>query len=176
MNPGQVDARPMGNGRGELSGLKVVLAILVAQLELREAQLLEQLLVPLQSMLLLQVVRAAVARALVDRGVGTLFPAVEGAVAVGTPIRSFPGAMTGRKLGQAATDFAKQLAGLAAIVEVEELRRCAAVGTTTRRRQWVSTATPNWRQRPTMVSLILSTQLLPVQGQGGCVKGVRGST
>ena len=37
MNAGEVDGRAMGNGRGQLSGLKVVFAILVAQLELREA-------------------------------------------------------------------------------------------------------------------------------------------
>jgi hypothetical protein len=154
----------MGSGRGELSGLKVVLAILVAQLELREAQLLEQLLVPLQSMLLLQVVRAAVARALVDRGVGTLFPAVEGAVAVRTPVRSVSGAMRGRELGQAATDFAKQLAGLAAIVEVEEMARRTAMNTVTARRRGACALSPHGSQGSAMPLLIAVTQLLPVQG------------
>jgi hypothetical protein len=104
----------MGSGRGELSGLEAVFPILVAQLELGEAQLLQQFLVPLQSLLLLQVVRAAVARALVDRGVRALFPAVEGAVAVATPVTGGVGqAMARSQLRQTATDFATQLAGLA---------------------------------------------------------------
>jgi len=164
MNAGQVDARPMGGGRGELSGLKVVLAILVAQLELREAELLEQLLVPLQSMLLLQVARAAVTRALVDGALGALFPAVEGAVAVGAPIRSFPGAMTGRELGQAATDFAKQLAGLATVIEVEEIARRSAMSTATVGRRSAGTLSPYGSKGSAMPLLIAVTQLLPVQG------------
>jgi len=47
MNAGEVDARRSGSGRGQLSGLKVVCTILVAQLELREAEFLKQLLIPL---------------------------------------------------------------------------------------------------------------------------------
>ena len=47
MKAGEVDARRSGSGRGQLSRLKVVLAILVAQLELGEAEFLEQLFVPL---------------------------------------------------------------------------------------------------------------------------------
>ncbi len=74
---------------------------------------------------------------------------------------------------QAATDFATQLAGLATIVEVEELRGCAAVGTTRGRRRRVGTTTPNRRQRPTMIALILSTQLLPVQSRRGSGDGRR---
>jgi hypothetical protein len=115
-------------------------------------------------MLLLQVARAAVARALVDGAVGTLFPAVEGAVAVGTPIRSFPGAMTGRKLGQAATDFAKQLAGLAAIVEIEEIARRTAMSTATVGRRGVCALSPYGSKGSAMPLLIAVTQLLPVQG------------
>jgi len=135
VNAGQVNARSIGSGRGQLSGPKVVCPILVAQLELGEAQLLQQFFVPLQGLLLLQVVRAAVARALIDRGVGALFPAVEGAVAVGTPIAGGVGEAKARsELRQEATDFATQLAGLATIVEVEELRGCAAVSTATGRR------------------------------------------
>jgi hypothetical protein len=97
----------------------MVFAILVAQLELGEAQLLQQFLIPLQSLLLLDVVRAAIARTLVDRAIRTLFPAVEGALAVGTPITGRVGeAMARSELRQQATDFAAQLAGLATIVEV----------------------------------------------------------
>jgi hypothetical protein len=114
-------------------------------------------------MLLLQVARAAVARALVDGAVGALFPAVEGAVAVGTPIRSFPGAMTGRKLGQAAADFAKQLAGLAAIVEVEEIARGSAMSTATAGRRGACALSPYGSQGSAMPVLIAVTQLLPVQ-------------
>jgi hypothetical protein len=40
MNAGEVDARPRGSRRGQLSRLKVVFAILVAQLELRQAEFL----------------------------------------------------------------------------------------------------------------------------------------
>src|SRR6516164_3716356 len=128
MKAGQVDGGPIGSGRGELSRLKVVFPILVAELELGEAQLLQQFLIPLQSLLLLHVVRAVITRALVDGGVGALFPAVEGAVAVGTPVTGGMGqAMARSELRQTATDFATQLAGLATIVEVEERRGCAAV-------------------------------------------------
>jgi hypothetical protein len=168
MNAGQVDGGPIGSGRGQLSELKVVFAILIAELELGEAQLLQQLLVPLQSLLLLEVVRAAVARALIEGGVGALLPAIEGAVAVGTPVTGGVGeAMARSELRQATTDFATQLAGLATIVEVEEPRGCAAVGTTSDGRHRAGTATPpHRRQWPTVVSLVLSTQLLPVQGGG----------
>ena len=168
MNAGEVNGRPMGSGRGQLSGLKVVLAILVAQLELGKAQLLQELLIPLQGLLFLEVVGAAVARALVDRGVRALFPAVEGTVAVGTPVRSLGRTLAASELRPAATDFTTQLAGLATIVEVEERRGCAAVGATAGGRQRAGTATsPNRSQRLTVVSLILSTQLPPVQGGGG---------
>ena len=132
MQTGDVDGRPMGSGRGQLGGLEVVLAILVAQLELRAAELLQQLLVPVQGLLLLPVMRAVLARAFVDGAVGTLLPAEEGVAAVGAPVRSFRRAMTASDLRDAATDFAAQLAGFPAIVGVEEVAGCAAVGTTTR--------------------------------------------
>jgi len=123
--------------------------------------------------LLLEVVRAAVARALVEGGVGALFPAVEGAVAVGTPVTGGVGQTMARsKLRQAATDLAVQLAGLATIVKVEELRGCAAVGTTRGGRQGAGTVTPpNRRPWATVVALILSTQLLPVPGRRGRSQG-----
>src|SRR6516225_4899804 len=175
MKAGQVDGGPIGSGRGELSRLKVVFPILVAELELGEAQLLQQFLIPLQSLLLLHVVRAVITRALVDGGVGALFPAVEGAVAVGTPVTGGMGqAMARSELRQTATDFATQLAGLATIVEVEERRGRAAVGTTTGGWHRAGAATPpHRRQGPTVVSLILSSQLLPVQGRGGRSQGRR---
>ena len=117
MNAGQVDGRSIGSGGVQLSGLKVVFPILVAGLELGETQLLQQLLVPLQGLLLLEVVRAVVARALVEGGVGALFPAVEGTAAVPTPVTGLGLTMAASELRQAATDFAVQLAGLATIVE-----------------------------------------------------------
>src|SRR5262250_246192 len=175
MNAGQVDGRSIGSGGVQLSGLEVVFPILVAQLELGEAQLLQQFLIPLQSLLLLEVMRAAVARTFVERGVGALFPAVEGAVAVGTPVTGGVGeAMARSELRQKATDFATQLAGLATIVEVEEVRGCAAVSATTSRRHRAGSATPpDRRQWPTVVSLILSPQRPPVQGRGGRSQGRR---
>src|SRR5215469_13343606 len=96
MNAGQVDEGRIGRGRGQLSWLEVVLAVLVAELELREAELLQEPFVPLQGSLFLPVVRAMVARALVDRAVGLLFPAIEGAVAVRAPVTSFRRAETRR--------------------------------------------------------------------------------
>ena len=76
--------------------------------------------------------------------------------------------MAASELRQAMTDPATQLAGLATIVEVEELRGCAAVSTTTGRRHRAGTATPpNRRQWTTVVALILSTQWLPVQSRRG---------
>lgn len=65
---------------------------------------------------------------------------------------------------QATTDFAAQLAGLAAIVEVKEGRRCTTVGATTSARQGMGTTSANRCQRTTMLAPILSTQWLPVQG------------
>jgi len=102
-----------------LSRLEVVLTILVAQLELREAQLLQELFVPLQGLLFLSVVRAVIGRALVNRAVGELFPATEGAVAVRAPITSFGRAEARRELRQAATDFAAELRGATSIVAVK---------------------------------------------------------
>jgi hypothetical protein len=81
--------------------------------------------------------------------------------------------MVGSKLRQATTDLAKQLAGLLAIVEVEELRGCGAVGATTTSRQGVGTASANRGQRPTMLAQILSAQLPPVQGRRSCRGGGR---
>jgi hypothetical protein len=79
--------------------------------------------------------------------------------------------MVASQLRQATTDFAKQLAGLTTIVAVEELRRCAAVGATASSWQGAGTASANRRQRSTMLALILSTQLLPVQGGLGRRRG-----
>ena len=76
--------------------------------------------------------------------------------------------MAASQLRQATTDFAQQLAGLATVIEVEEVRRCVAVGAATSFGQGMGTASANRRQRPAMLALILSTQLLPVQaGRGG---------
>jgi hypothetical protein len=122
--------------------------------------------------LLLEEVRAVIARAFIEGRVGTLFPAVKGAVTVGTPVMSRAGeAMAASQLRQATTDFAKQLAGLATIVAVEELRRCAAVGATASSWQGAGTAPANRRQGSTLLALILSTQLLPVQGGLGRRRG-----
>jgi hypothetical protein len=76
--------------------------------------------------------------------------------------------MAASQLRETATDFAPQLAGLAAIVEVEELRGCAAVGAATGSRQGAGTASANPRQSLTMLAQILSTQLLPVEGGRSC--------
>jgi hypothetical protein len=72
--------------------------------------------------------------------------------------------MTGRKLGQAATDFAKQLASLAAIVEVEEIARRTAMSTAAAGRQGACTLSPHGSKGSAMPPLIAVTQLLPVQG------------
>jgi len=168
MQTGEVDGGPIGSGRGELGGLEVVFTILIAQLELRAAELLEQLLVPVQGLLLLEVVRATLGRTFVEGAVGPLFPAEEGTAAVGAPVRSFGGAMTTGDLRDAATDFATQLAGVTAIVAVEEVAGRAAMRTTTAGRQGIRAGTPNRRQRSTVLALVLSPQLSPVQSAGGC--------
>jgi hypothetical protein len=116
--------------------------------------------------LLLEVVRAVIARTLIEGAVGALFPAVEGAVAVRTPVTSGASATMARsQLRQALTDFATELAGLATVLEVEELGGGIAVGATASLRQGAGTASSNRRQRLPMLALILSTQLLPVQGR-----------
>jgi hypothetical protein len=118
--------------------------------------------------LLLEVVRAVIARAFVESGVNTLFPAVESALAVRTPVTSRTGGtMAASQLRQATTDFATELAGLATVIEVKELRRCMAVGAATSFGQGVGATSANRRQRPAMLALILSTQLLPVQAGRG---------
>ena len=73
--------------------------------------------------------------------------------------------MAGSDLGQAATDFATQLAGLAAIVAVEITGWSAAMGATTSGRKGTRPPTPNWRQGMAMGFLKPGTQLLPVQGE-----------
>ena len=75
--------------------------------------------------------------------------------------------MTACDLRQAATDFAAQLAGFPAIVGVDEVARCAAVGTTTVGRQGASAGTLNRRQRSAVLALVLNHQLPPVQSAGG---------
>ena len=60
-------------------------------------------------------------------------------------------------------DFAAQLAGLATVVEIEVIPRCAAMGATTGWREGVRAPAPNRRKRSAVVSLVLGTQLLPVQ-------------
>jgi hypothetical protein len=147
----------------ELSRLEVVLAILVAQLELREAELLEELLVPLQGLLFLSVVGAVVARALVDGAVGELLPAIESAVAVRAPITSFRGLEPGNQLRQAATELAAQLRALAAIVEIEEIARRAAMRATAGGGQRTTAASFHRCQRPSVGALVIGTQRLPAR-------------
>jgi hypothetical protein len=72
--------------------------------------------------------------------------------------------MTGRELGQAATDFAKQLAGLATVIEVEEIARRSAMSTATVGRRSAGTLSPYGSKGSAMPLLIAVTQLLPVQG------------
>jgi hypothetical protein len=142
----------------------MILAVLVAELELREAELLQKPFIPLQGMLFLQVVGAALRRALVDRAVVLLLPAIEGASAVRTPVTGgASGTMAGSQLRQVAADFAAQLGLLAAIVKVEEIARGAAAGAATSRRREATTAPLDGSQRPTLEALVLAPQLPPVQ-------------
>ncbi len=67
MQAGEVDGRGLGSRGGQLGGLEVIFPVLVAQLEWGEAQLLQELLVPVQGLLLREVVRTAVMRTRVDR-------------------------------------------------------------------------------------------------------------
>ena len=73
--------------------------------------------------------------------------------------------MAAGQLRQALTDFATELAGLTTVIEVEEPGGGIAVSATTGGRQGISTASSNRRQRLPMLALVLSTQLLPVQGR-----------
>jgi hypothetical protein len=82
MNAGQVDGGRFGSGRGQLGRGEMIFPILVAELELGEAQLLQKPFAGAEGPELLEVMGAAVAGALVEGAVGTLFPAVERAVAV----------------------------------------------------------------------------------------------
>ncbi len=109
MNAGEVDGGGLRSRGGELGGPEVIFPILVAELELGEAQLLQKLLIPVQGLLLLGDSGGSGHRA-----VGTLFPSVEGALAVRTPVRSLAGTMTKSDLRQASTDFAAAVGWLGA--------------------------------------------------------------
>ena len=111
--------------------------------------------------------------ALIDRAIGPLFPTVEGTVTVRAPVRGLSGTMAGSDLGQAATDFAAQLAGLAAIVAVEIKGRSPAMGATTSGRQGRRAPTLDRRQGRAVGFRILGTQLLPVQGGWSGLDGGR---
>ena len=167
METGEVDGRPIRSGRGELGRLKMVFAILIAQLELGGTELLQQLFVPPQRLLLLEVVRALVGGALVEGAVGTLLPAEKRGLAVGAPVRSFRGAQVRSDLGEAATNFAAQLAGVAAIVGVEIVAGSAAVRTATSGRQGIRSGTLDGSQRAAVLALVLLQQLPPVRRPGG---------
>jgi len=175
MEAGEVDGRAIRSGRSQLRGLKVVFAILIAQLELGGAELLEELFFPVQCGLLLPVVRTARGRAFVNGAVSTLLPAEKRAVAVGAPVRSLEGAEGRSEGGEAATNLAAQLARFAAIVGVEELAGCAAMGTATGARQGICSGALNRRQRSVMLAFVLFPQLPPVPSAGGCGRLGQGS-
>jgi len=116
--------------------------------------------------------RAAVVGALVEGAIGPLFPTVEGTVTVRAPVRGLSGTVAGSDLGQAATDFAAQLASLTAIVAIEIRRRSPAMGATTGGRQGRRAPTLDRWQGRTVGLGILVTQLLPVQdGWSGLDRG-----
>ena len=168
MNAGQVEARPLDGRRFQLSRLEVILPILVAQLELGETEPLQQPFVPVQGGFLLEVVGAAVVGTFIEGAVRTLFPTVEGTLAVRTPVRGFVGAMARRDWRQAATDFAAQLAGLATVVEIEIIGGSAAVPTAATSGRRLTPVTLDRSQGSVMSFLVGGTQLLPVQcGPGG---------
>jgi len=115
--------------------------------------------------------RAAIARALIDRGIGALFPAVKGALAVGTPVRGWGGPMTRSELRQEATNLAEQLAGLATVVEVEKIARRTAMSTATAGRQRACTPSPYGSQASAVPLVVAGAQLPPVLGGLGARKG-----
>jgi hypothetical protein len=163
MNAGEVDRGLIGQGRGQLSRLEVVLAVLVAELELREAELLQKPFVPLQGMLFLHVVGAAVRRALVNRAVGLLLPAVEGAVAIGAPVTSLGRAEARRELRQATADLAVELRGPTTIVEVKEIAGSTAMRAAASGGESATATALDRPQGPTVEALVIEAQLLPVQ-------------
>ena len=167
MNAGQVQERPFEGGGAELSRLEVILSILVAQLELGQTQLLQQPFVPVQGRFLLLVVGAAVVGTFIEGAVRTLFPTVESALAVRTPVRGLTGPMTGSDLRQTATDFAAQLAGLATIIAVEIKGWGSAMGTATGLGNRAAAPTLDGSQRSVMGLQVGGAQLLPVQGGPG---------
>ncbi len=146
----QVEARAVEGGGSKLGRAEMILAILIAELELGETEFL-------------QVVRAAILRALVNRAVRALLPSVQGAVAVRAPVRGLAGTMAGSQLRQTPTDFTAQLGGPATIVEIEVRRRCSAMGTTGGRRNRMGASTLGRSQGPTVGFLGGGAQLLPVE-------------
>src|ERR1700757_2727423 len=163
MNAGQVQERPWEGRGAELSRLEVILPILVAQFELGQAQLLQQPFVPVQGGFLLQIVRTAVVGTFIEGAVRTLFPTVEGALAIRNPVRGWGGPMTGSQLGQAVTDFAAQLAGLATVVEIEISGGRPAVPTAAARWRCLTPVTLYRSKGSVTRFLVADTQLLPVQ-------------
>jgi hypothetical protein len=141
----------------------MILAVLVAELELREAELLQKSFVPLEGLLFLHVAGAAVRRALVDRAVVLLLPAVEGTVAVGTPVASLGRAEARRELRQATTDLAVQLRGPTTIVEVKEITGSAAMRATASRGKSATAPPLDRPQGPSVEALVIEAQLPPVQ-------------
>jgi len=117
----------------------------------------------MQGLLFLEVVGAVVAGAFVNRAVGTLFPAVEGAVAVRAPVTSFRRAETRRELRQATTDLAVELRDSTTIVEVEKIPRGAAMRTTASSGQSPAATSLDRPQRPSVDALVNGTQPPPVE-------------
>ena len=111
---------------------KVILPILVTQLELGRVHFLQQTFREAQSGFLLQIVRTAVVITFVEGAIRAVFPAIESLLTVRTPVDGFARSIARGEGRQAGADFAENLSGLAAIVEVEVVSRSLAVARATK--------------------------------------------
>jgi hypothetical protein len=144
---------------------KVILPILVTQLELGRAQFLQQTFREAQSGFLLQIVRTAVVITFVEGAIRAVFPAIESPLTVRTPVGGFARSIARGEGRQAGADFAENLSGLAAIVEVEVVSRSLAVATTTALGDLPFSPSLDRSERFSLLFLIFRQQLFPIQGR-----------
>jgi hypothetical protein len=163
MDASQIDGQSKGCGRFQLSWLEMILPVLVTQLELGRAQFLQESLLPNESGFSLQIVRTGVVITLVDGAVRALFPAVESPLTVGTPVDGLAGSIARGQGRESRADFAEDLSGLTAIVEVEVVGRSLAVATTTSFRDLALSPSPDGSKRLSLLFLILRQELFPIQ-------------
>lgn len=165
MDASQSDRQWEGCGRLELGQLEMILPVLVAQLELGRAQFLQEAFLPMESGFSLQIERTAVIITLIDGAVRALLPAIESPLTVGTPVDGFWGSIARGEGRQSGADFAADLSGLTAVVEVEVVGGSPAVAATTALRDLSLAPSLDRSERLALLFLIGRQELFPIPGR-----------